>query len=85
MSVEQTQENGQVPSVGSGELVRRFRVHGVCLVPTEVTMYVLARNENEAVARAMNSKWRNHIANGHDDSAAYDWEPEAFEVAEPNK
>ncbi len=79
-----TQQTEKEAAEGAGSAPRRYRVNGVCLVPTFVEMEVTAMSEEEAVRIALSSEWRSHIANGYDDGAAYDWEPTADEVDEPS-
>lgn len=64
-------------------LVRRYRVQGICLVPTECCMIVEAQSPEQAVHIAKNSNWRHHLEHG-DRQAAYDWEPDAEELQSPN-
>ena len=66
-------------------LVRRFRVRGICLVPTEVEMEVEAENEEAAVKRALRSDWKMHMgANDADFRSAFDWRPSAEEISSAN-
>lgn len=64
-------------------LVRRYRVHGICLVPTECMMVVEAKSPEQAVHIAKQSNWQHHLENG-DRASAYDWEPDAEEIPSPN-
>lgn len=65
--------------------MKRYRVHGYCLVPTECTMTVDALSPEDAVRIALASKWTEHIdQNGGDDRSAIDWRPDAEEVQSPN-
>ena len=63
---------------------KRFRVSGVCFVPTEVTMDVCASSPEEAVKKALSSNWKDHVpsGNGEDYSAAFDWQPFAELISE---
>lgn len=63
------------------ELPRRFRVKGVCMVPSEVEIEVLAASQEQAIEVAQASDWRKHIGqNGGDSASAYDWQPTAEEI-----
>ena len=56
----------------------KYRVRGICFVPTDVEMVVEARSEEEAIRIAKASRWQDHIgANDGDSGAAFDWEPSA--------
>ena len=71
-------------SVRQDQLVRRYRVRGICLVPTEVSMDVDARSSEQAVYIAKHSDWQMHVCDGGDRRSAYDWEPHAEEIQSPN-
>lgn len=63
------------------ETLRRFRVRGICYVPTEVEMEIEAPNAKAAVIRAKGANWKEHIgANSGDHGAAFDWQPTAEEI-----
>ena len=65
--------------------MKRFRVHGYCLVPTECVMTVEAPSPEEAVMIALASRWQDHIdGQGGDDRSAYDWRPDAQDIESPN-
>ena len=73
------------PAVDQQRLVRRFRVRGICLVPTEVEMEIEAQNACAAVMMAQRSDWKSRIgANDGDTCAAFDWEPTAEEINPAN-
>ena len=66
-------------------LVRRWRVRGICLVPTEVEMIVEAATADEAMTAALASGWKQHIGgNDGDGASAFDWKPSAEEIQAPN-
>lgn len=76
----------QTPSGGSDHrLVRRFRVRGICFVPTDVEMEIDATSEEEAVKYALATNWKAHIGgNDGDSSSAFDWQPTAEEINPAN-
>lgn len=60
---------------------RKFHVRGICFVPTECMMEIEARSESEAVTKALEARWQNHIdSHSGDNSAAFDWNPIAEEI-----
>lgn len=79
-----TQET-TAPAVEQKRLIRRFRVRGICLVPTEVEMEIEAPNARAAVMMAQRSDWKSYIgANDGDTGAAFDWDPTAEEIHPAN-
>jgi hypothetical protein len=73
-----------VEGISRDLLIRRYRVHGFCLVPTECTMMVDAPSPEEAVRIAIASRWQDHIdQNGGDDRSAFDWRPNAEAIESP--
>ena len=65
--------------------MKRYRVHGFCLVPTECQMTVEAASPEEAVRVALASRWTDHIdSQGADERSAFDWRPDAQEIESPN-
>lgn len=78
-------ETTTAPAVDQQHIVRRFRVRGICLVPTEVEMEIEASNARAAVMMAQRSDWKSRIgANDGDTRAAFDWEPTAEEISPAN-
>jgi hypothetical protein len=64
--------------------MQKYRVRGVCFVPTECEMIVEAGSESEAISKALGSRWQQHILqNSSDEASAFDWEPTADAVS-PN-
>jgi len=82
-----TEKPNEPPAGGAclTQPVRLWRVRGICLVPTEVELRVEAADEKDAVKKALASDWQSHICgNSGDETAAFDWEPVAEEVLQPN-
>lgn len=56
--------------------MKKYRVSGFCLVPTEVTLEVMASSEEDAIARAMLMDWKASVNScDGDEQSAFDWEP----------
>jgi hypothetical protein len=68
-----------------GAIVRKYRVRGICLVPTECEMEIEATSQEDAVKTALSSRWQHHIDNlGGDNTSAFDWQPRAEEISSAN-
>ncbi len=81
-----TLQDTNAPAVDQQRLVRKFRVRGICLVPTEVEIEIEAPNARAAVMMAQRSDWKSRIgANDGDTGAAFDWEPTAEEINPANR
>lgn len=89
MSTPGTQSTSNAESTLKGDsldcMVRRFRVRGICLVPTEVEMEIEAPNARAAVMLALRSDWKSQIGGNDGDSrSAFDWQPTAEEIDSAN-
>jgi hypothetical protein len=65
-------------------MVRKYEVRGNCFVPCEVTIEVEAESADDAIKKALAMRWQDHICNGYDESAAFEWEPYAREINAAN-
>lgn len=80
MKLNWTSDNVRLPERPlDPPVVRRYRVHGYCMVPHECAMEIEASNPHEALLKAMASNWRYYIDHG-DDRAATDWQPTVEEI-----
>lgn len=64
--------------------MKKYRVHGICFVPTEAEIVVEADSTNDALLKAL-AAWRAHktgliLSNSSDENSAFDWHPFAEEI-----